>query len=210
VIVVRPGSEFTDKRALETRLLDECVDGDAAAWRRLHRRYFRVATSFLRELGVRDRDLEDTTQDVFLQMFRYLPRFRREAELSTWLYRLCIAQARQARRKARLTEGLYRVLAFLPGSELVSTPSLSEDLARGRIQAALNALSEHERVVFVLYEIEGLPGKQIAKILDCPEATVWRRLHYARATFRRALGPDGQVTPRRKSKSPRPADDHAE
>lgn len=197
MIIVRPG-EFSDKRALESRLLDECVEGDATAWRLLHRRYFRVAGSFLRELGVRDRDLEDATQDVFLQMFRYLPRFRREAELSTWLYRLCIAQARQTRRKARLTEGLYRVLSFLPGSELVSTPSLSEDLARGRIERALGALSEHERVVFVLYEIQGVPGKQIAKILECPEATVWRRLHYARATFRKALGAEQEGGSRRK------------
>ena len=40
----------------------------------------------------------------------------------------------------------------------------------------------------ILYEMEGVPGKQIAQILNCPEATVWRRLHYARDTFRRALG----------------------
>ena len=53
---------------------------------------------------------------------------------------------------------------------------------------ALDQMTERERLVFVLYEFEGLPGKQIAEIANCPEATVWRRLHYARSTFRKALG----------------------
>ena len=107
---------------VDTSLLDGAIEGDAASWRLLHRRYYRMAASFLRELGVRDRDLEDATQEVFLQMFRYLPQFRREAELSTWLYRLCITQARHTRRRARLTDALLRVLACIPGSLLVSTP----------------------------------------------------------------------------------------
>ena len=176
--------------ALDPGLLDGCVEGDEASWRALHRRYYRIAASFLRELGVRDRDLEDATQEVFLQMFRYLPQFRREAELSTWLYRLCITQARHARRRARLSDALFRVLSFIPGAALVSTPSFSEDLVRGRLERALTELSETERAVFVLYEMKGLAGRQIAEILECPEATVWRRLHYARRTFRNALGAD--------------------
>ncbi len=50
--------------ALDTNLLDGAIEGDAEAWRLLHRRYFRMAASFLRELGVHDRDLEDATQEV--------------------------------------------------------------------------------------------------------------------------------------------------
>ena len=176
--------------AIQARLLDDCADGNAAAWRGLHRRYFPVAAAFLRKLGVRDSDIEDATQEVFLQMFRYLPRFRREAELSTWLYRLCITQARHVRRRARLGELLSRLLSPNVAEQLVSTPSLPEDVARRRIEKALMALSEAERMVFVLYEMEGVPGKQIAEIVQCPEATVWRRLHYARSTFRRALEVD--------------------
>ena len=173
--------------SLEARLVDDCADGDASAWRRLHRHYYPIAGAFLSKLGVRDRDIEDATQEVFLQVHKYLPRFRREAELSTWLYRLCITQARVVRRRARLTDALLRVLALSPAHELVSSGSLGEDAARRRIEAGLAALPEGERAVFVLYEMEGLPGKQIAEIVKCPEATVWRRLHYARQAFRRAI-----------------------
>src|SRR5262245_35497646 len=65
----------------DSRLLDDCIEGNALAWRQLHRQYYPVAAAFLRKLGVRERDLDDASQEVFLQLFRYLPRFRREAEL---------------------------------------------------------------------------------------------------------------------------------
>jgi RNA polymerase sigma-70 factor, ECF subfamily len=174
--------------SLESRLLDDCAEGDDAAWRRLHRRYYPVAGAFLRKLGVGERDLEDALQDVFLQVHKYLPRFRRQSELTTWLYRLCITQARRVRRRVRVTEALLRMLSILPGDALVSSTGVSEEDARWRIEAALSKLSERERSVFVLYEMEGLSGKRIAEIVGCPEATVFRRLHYARQSFREALG----------------------
>jgi RNA polymerase sigma-70 factor (ECF subfamily) len=176
--------------AFESKLIEDCAEGDALAWRKLHRKYYPVAAAFLRKLGVRERDLEDATQDVFLQMHKYLPRFRRQAELSTWLYRLCITQARHTRRRLRVTEALLSLLSLMPNSSMLSEPAFSEDLAKQRIALALAALPEGERSVFVLYEMEGLSGKQIAEIVKCPEATVWRRLHYARRTFRQALGID--------------------
>ena len=174
--------------AFESKLIEDCAEGDALAWRKLHRKYFPVAAAFLRKLGVREGDLEDATQDVFLQMYKYLPRFRRQAELSTWLYRLCITQARHTRRRARVTEALLSIISLMPTSSQLSEPAFSEALAQKRIAQALATLPEGERAVFVLYEMEGLPGKQIAEIVKCPEATVWRRLHYARRTFREALG----------------------
>lgn len=179
-----------DVTTLEAQLLDDCAEGNAFAWRELHRRYYTVAAAFLRKLGVTERDLEDATQEVFLQVHKYLPRFRRESELSTWLYRLCITQARHVRRRSRLTQALRRLLALEPTERLVSAPPFTEELARSSLERALSALSANERSVFVLYEMDGLSGKQIAEILRCPEATVWRRLHYARRTFRRALGVD--------------------
>ncbi|HEY2408244.1 MAG TPA: sigma-70 family RNA polymerase sigma factor [Polyangiaceae bacterium] len=175
--------------------IDECLQGDVRAWRELHAHFLPVAGAFLRKLGVRESELEDATQEVFLQLFRYLPRFRREAELSTWLYRLCITQARHARRRARVNEALSRILPFLPTPNLVSTPSLPEHVARARIEQALAQLSEGERTVFVLYEMEGVSGKEIAQITEIPEASVWRRLHYARKRVRVALGDHGDDEP---------------
>ena len=54
-------------------------------------------------------------------------------------------------------------------------------------EAVALALSEKERAAFVLYEMEGVAGKQIASIVGCKEATLWRRLHDARKAIRAAL-----------------------
>ncbi len=168
----------------ERLLVASCQRGEMDAWRAMHRRYHPVAAAFLRRLGVPEPDLEDALQDVFLQAYSYLDRFRGDSQLKTWLYRLCVTQARHVRRKARLSALLGRLLATHPHVSLVSDTGFCEGEAQRRVAAALDGLSENERVVFVLYEMEGLPGKNIAEIVGCPEATVWRRLHYARQTFR--------------------------
>ena len=67
-------------------------------------------------------------------------------------------------------------------------------VVRRRVEAALSKMTEGDRTVFVLFEMEGVPGKRIAEIMDCPEASVWRRLHGARQVFRRALEAEGEFS----------------
>jgi RNA polymerase sigma-70 factor (ECF subfamily) len=171
---------------IESPLLLECARGNHEAWRSLHFRYYPVTVAFLRKFGVREPDIEDPSQEVFLQMHRYLPRFRGSSELKTWLYRLCITQARHVRRRRRLSEALRSWLSGAPESVATSS-EFCEASARRRIEAALEQLTENERVALVLYDMEGLAGKQVAEILRCKEATLWRRLHYARKKFVEAL-----------------------
>ena len=171
----------------EEEVLSACRRGEPRAWRELHRRFYPTASAFLRKLGVREADLEDCSQDVFLALLRYLDTFRGDAQFKTWLYRLCVTQARRARGRERLTRTLLQALPF-GGSELwLSQPSFSENRALLRVQQILEQLPGPLRETFVLFEMEGLPGKTVAEILRCPEATVWRRLHEARKQFTRLM-----------------------
>ena len=166
-------------------LLDGCVAGSAAAWRSLHQRYHRTALSVLRRLGVPAAHLEDACQEVFVDVFRYLPRFRREADFRTWLYRICLSRARVARRRARVWS-LFARLSPQVGPDLVEQP-FDEGQAGRQLARTLERLSEAERVVFVLFELEGLSGQEIAEVIERPAATVFRRLHDARKRFSAAL-----------------------
>jgi RNA polymerase sigma-70 factor (ECF subfamily) len=175
----------------EADLVAACAAGSHEAWRALHRTYAPVAAAFLRKMGVAEGDLDDASQSAFLQVFRYLPTFRGQASFTTWLYRVCLSEARDLRRRNRLADVARAVLrAAWPAGEATTGLELCERLALDRVQAALAQLKPHDRAVFVLYEMEGLDGQQIAEILECPVATVWRRLHYGRAAFKRALGVD--------------------
>jgi RNA polymerase sigma-70 factor (ECF subfamily) len=145
--------------------------------------------AFLRKLGAREQDIEDACQDVFVELFRYLPRFRGQADLKTWLYRLCVTQARRTRSRSRIMRVVReRLQSDSPAEPTVPPATMTESTMLRRVRHALDQMNEGERLVFVLYEFEGLAGKQIAEIADCPEATVWRRLHYARRIFRDVLG----------------------
>lgn len=173
--------------ARDQALVNQCLDGDAQAWRSMCRRHYPGVAATLRKLGVRDFDIEDAAQEVFVEVFRYLPSFRGEAQLSTWLYRLCVNRAYHVRRRVRMREKLQRFLLLAPARVAPEPPGLGEAQARHKIEHALEALSEKQRAVFVLYELENVPGKKIAEILSCPEATVWTRLHEARRSFLAAM-----------------------
>jgi RNA polymerase sigma-70 factor (ECF subfamily) len=180
-----PVSEAVLAGPPEVVLVGRCVAGDERAWRELYQAHFATAAAFLRKLGVRERDLDDVTQEVFTQLYRSLPQFRGESQLRTWLYRLCATQAKRARRFNAISE---KIGSWFGQSEPAGTAQeLPADLACSKVSAALARLNEGERLVFVLYELEGLPGDEIAGIAGCPLATVWRRLHYARARFRSAI-----------------------
>jgi RNA polymerase sigma-70 factor, ECF subfamily len=183
-----------ENTAVAEALVGRCVSGERQAWRDLHRTYYPVMAAFLRKLGVRDAELEDACQDVFVRLHRYLPGFRGGAELKTWLYRLCATEAGRVRQKRRVSEALGFILRHqLAADPPVSRQELPADLARRKVEAALGVLKPPERLVFVLYEFEGLSGERIAKIAECPVATVWRRLHYARKAFQSAIEAGGAV-----------------
>jgi RNA polymerase sigma-70 factor (ECF subfamily) len=151
-----------------------------------------VAAAFLRKLGVQDEAMEDACQEVFLQMFRYLPTYRGEADIKTWLYRLCATEAGNVRRRSRIVNTLRALILRSRDTEPATGQEFDSGLARKRVEAGLAALSPSERAVFVMFEMEGLAGEEIARIVECPVATVWRRLHYARQKFQERIEAGGR------------------
>jgi RNA polymerase sigma-70 factor, ECF subfamily len=180
-------------------LLDRCVTGDRQAWRDLHRAYFPLACRFLIHMGVAGGDLDDACQEVFVQVFRYLARFEQRCDFKTWLYKLCLSQSSQVRRRRKL----QRALAWLLGNEGTARPAghaWTEEMVGERVRRALDQMKPLHREVFVLFALEGVEGNEIAQILGCPATTVRRRLHYARQEFEQLLWADSG--PAGKGKAP--------
>lgn len=185
-------SSPSSEDAAEHSLVRRCVDGVPGAWRDLHRAYYPVVRRFALGMGVRGDDLPDLCQEVFIQVFRYLGRFRADAGFKTWLYRICLSQVGRMRRRRRFLDAVERLLNLDPPP--AATPSsgpLSEAAVRAA-QEAIVGLKPHLRAVFVMFEIEGLDGAEIATVLRCPPGTVRRRLHQARQEIELALGTDGK------------------
>ena len=135
----------------------------------------------------------DTTQEIFLRVWRGLPGFRGEAKLSTWVFQIAWNYLRAYRRK--MGRSLESVTDEWPGGEDVIATARDmapdpEQRARAaealdRVEAALRELPEHYRVVVWLRDGEDLSYQEIADALDLPIGTVRSRLARARDALRR-------------------------
>jgi RNA polymerase sigma-70 factor, ECF subfamily len=177
--------------ASDESLLGRCVAGDRSAWRELHASLQPTIVAFLRQMGVAAEDVDDVCQDVLLQIARYLRHFERRAELKTWVYKICVSQATRLRRKHTMRGALARMLTWItptasPGPSAVLT-ALD---AQREMELALRRMSDKQRLVFVLFELHGMPGEEIARVVGSPPATVRGRLREARLLFAQGLGND--------------------
>jgi RNA polymerase sigma-70 factor (ECF subfamily) len=151
--------------------------------------HFNFVLRTARSLGTPPSELEDVAQEVFTVAFRKLSQFD-HGQFSTWLYRICANVVTDHHRKRRVRSSF----AALFGSAQTEEPVAQGPTPEGQVQAAqaqrqvssiLERMSAKKREVFVLFEIEGLSGDEIAERVGCPVDTVWTRLFHARKDFAR-------------------------
>jgi RNA polymerase sigma-70 factor (ECF subfamily) len=152
---------------------------------RVYDEWFDHVAQWIRALGAPQADIEDIAQEVFLVVQRRLSDFDGR-NLPGWLYRIAVRQVRQHRR--RFWARLFARRETTPLEHLVDARSapfdrLEDKERRVLVEHLLGRMSEKRRVAFVLFEIEGYSGEEIADILDVPLGTVWTRLHHARKEF---------------------------
>ncbi|MFK7984597.1 MAG: RNA polymerase sigma factor [Sandaracinaceae bacterium] len=142
-----------------------------------------------RGLGVPASAVPDVVQDVFMVVHRKLPSFEGRAKVRTWIARIVInvvRNHRRAHRKRLLTESLEDDGAV---DESAKSPErvLLERQAVAVLQAILATMSEEQRVVFVMAEIEGLEMNEIAEALSINPNTGYSRLRLARKAYQRGV-----------------------
>jgi len=160
-------------------LVERAAAGDLDAFGELVRAYERRVASVLRRLLDDRRDVEEATQDVFVQAWRNLRRFRGDAQLFTWLYRIAVNEALMRRRRKRHdVQELDDRLAAAPDPE----PGLRDLLVR-----ELSALPFEYRTAVVLRDVEGLTNAEVAEALGISVAAAKSRIHRGRMQIRDAL-----------------------
>lgn len=153
----------------------------------LFRDFGAYVPGLLRRLGVAEREVQDVAQDVFTVIHRQLPGFRGDSTLKTWV---CGVTLRVARSHLRLARVRRVLLGHPPAEPSVPAVQFESALLAERVrllQRALDELSHEQRRVFVLYELEELPMRDIARVLGCREKTAYTRLHAARQKVERLL-----------------------
>jgi RNA polymerase sigma-70 factor, ECF subfamily len=184
---VAPG-EQTDAELV--RLAQE---GDLEAFAEIVRRHERRLRVVLLRILDDTRDVEEAVQDAFVQAWRNLDRYRGEAALFTWLYRIGVnAALAKTRRKEHPTAGLESLEA--EGVVNVSADALPEPAAeahdlRARVVAALAELPFEYREAVVLRDLAGLSNREVADALGVSLAAAKSRIHRGRLRLRESLEP---------------------
>jgi RNA polymerase sigma-70 factor (ECF subfamily) len=164
------------------------LEGDFRAARELHRKYAPIAKAFLRKLGISRDELDDACQEVFLQFFRYLAGFRAEAELKTWLFRICVTEARRVRRRRNSGTALAAQLQLHPIKNEVPPASRSDATIQELVKRAVDRMHPAQRQAFILFELDGLTGKEVAKIGGRSLPATLRRRYEAQRAVQEMLG----------------------
>jgi RNA polymerase sigma-70 factor (ECF subfamily) len=176
-----------DSGDVGSSVVERARDGDQEAFAAIVRAYDRRLRGLAyRLLGDRDR-MDDALQEAYVRAFRALPRFRGDARLSTWLFRItynaCLDELARSRKAA------HAPLDELAGQASV-LPEPGDVLgSRSELGAVLAALSPEERAVVLLVDADGFDYGDAARILGVPVGTVASRLNRARASLRTALRP---------------------
>lgn len=156
-------------------------------------RIFRLVYAIVRN----EADARDICQEIWIKVWRELPKFRGDSKFSTWLHPIATRRAIDHLRKRR--RWFDRFLPF--GNEETDTvqvpePSTTDDAGkqaegaerRAAIQAALASLPPKFRTVLALREVEGLSYEEIARTIAIPTGTVMSRLYHARRMLAQKLG----------------------
>jgi RNA polymerase sigma-70 factor (ECF subfamily) len=184
---LRPARGVAPGPVPDETLVERFRGGDAAAFAELYRRHYgRVYRVALRMSG-HPADAEDLAQVVFVRAWHALPRFRVEAQLTTWLYRIVINASLDHRRaRKHHPDWSSEPPPDVPAEEDPERPLLDE-ARHAQLLRALASLPARYRAVVVLHDIEGRPYAEIEEILELPTTTLKMRVVRGREKLAKAL-----------------------
>jgi len=179
----------------DSELIPRVQRGDLAAFEALYDRYkgqvYRAALAITRDQGA----AEDILQECFLRVYVHIDRIDVARPLSPWIHRVAVNLSYNwVTKRRRWFPSLEEVIEQFVGDHHDSPEHVVEREELQRIvQEAIHSLSFAQRVVVILFYLNGFSLEEIAYILDCPVGTVKSRLYYGRQNLKRRFGTDKRL-----------------
>jgi len=140
----------------------------------------------------------DLAQEVFIEIFRSVSKFRGEAKLSTWIYRIATNKSLNWLRDNKKHKSVKSIDRFFRGENAVrfdiediksrdGYEQLNSYYKSQKIQTAINNLPENQKIAFVLNKVDDLSYKQVSEIMDISLSAVESLIHRARKKLQKDL-----------------------
>jgi RNA polymerase sigma-70 factor, ECF subfamily len=182
----------------DEELIDRILKGDKQSFRIIVEKYQKMVFSAIMGFLHNKDDADDLTQEVFIQAYLSLNRFRGQSAFSTWLYRITINASLNKIRKSKrfnFSERLIRLFGQeksediniqIPDSETPENLLIKGEF-RAIVNRALDSLPGNQRTVMILSKYDDLSQKEIASIMKTTEGAVEALLQRAKANLRKKL-----------------------
>lgn len=181
---------------IDFKVIERARKGDGAAFNELVTAYRKRILGTIARLIARPEDVEDVGQEVFLRLYFSLDQLRTAEVFEPWLYRLTVNAAYDYLRKQRrrlesrmadLSEQQVLLADAAAGSRIEWDQQYRKSV-RDTVDALLSAVSEEDRILLTLKEVEGLSLKELEKVYQVNENALKVRLFRARQRVLKALG----------------------
>jgi RNA polymerase sigma-70 factor (ECF subfamily) len=185
---------------VEFDLIARAQKGDSAAFNEIVLAYRKRILGTIARLIARPEDVEDVAQEVFLRLYFSLDQLRTAEVFEPWLYRLTVNAAydylrkqrrRQEYRMSDLSEQQVMMADAMAGGKVERDEQYSKKI-RESVDSLLGAVSEADRVLLMMKEVEGLSLKELEKVYHVKENALKVRLFRARQRVLKAFDPSGK------------------
>ena len=177
-------------------LISRLKGKDPAAYKELFTQFkdqvFTVALGFVPD----KEDAEDISQEVFVEIFRSVEHFRADAQLSTWIYRITVNKSLELIRKRKRKKRFAFLESILPGEgPQIKDPStlthpglrLENKEKAEQLYAAIERLSENQRIAFTLTQVEGMSYKEVCDTMGLTQGAIESLIFRARKNLQKYL-----------------------
>lgn len=171
-------------------MIEELIKGSPQAFQMLVEKHSNDVVSTCYSFVHSREDAEDIAQEVFIEIYKSIRQFRKESNLNTWIYRICINKSldflRKQKRKKRVAD--LRGLFMLKNKPSKNPHQQLEEAERREImQEQIAQLSDNQRIAITLSQYDKMSNKQISDIMELSESAIESLLHRARANLRKKL-----------------------
>jgi RNA polymerase sigma-70 factor (ECF subfamily) len=180
----------------EIELVEGIKRRDEEAFRMFVDRYQEIVLNTCNGFVHNSDDAKDLTQEVFLKVYDAIDKFRGDAKLSTWIYRISVNKSLnflRANKKNRMINNLDSVVfsnnsALAVESDSDERDSFLDQLRRSKIlYAAINGLSKNQKIAFSLNKLDEISYNEIAEIMNISLPAVESLIHRAKLNLQKTL-----------------------
>jgi RNA polymerase sigma-70 factor (ECF subfamily) len=163
------------------------VRAESISFSEVYEGYFEFVWRAAANRGIPAGSLDDVAQEVFIVIARKLPEFEGRSSIRTWVAAIVRRVIADFVRKRGNRPSGDESLEHEPAGPVVTSAELERKAAVELLDVLLERMSEEQREVFVLHELEELSGAEIAELTNTNENTVWTRLRAARRIFQEGV-----------------------